>query len=133
MKYALSILTLAIFVNSFGQKLIVTPGGLRDEKNTEKTFVILEADSLTAKQLYDNAKKFITENYKNPKEVIKGETESEYLRFDTFVPEIFKYKNGTGVASAKITIKATYTTELRFKDGKVRSSFVRYDKRGRNI
>jgi hypothetical protein len=102
----------------------VTPNGLRDEKDNGKTFVVLEADSLTAKQLFDNAKKFITENYKNPKEVIKGETESEYLKFDTFVPELLKYRNGPGVASAQIPVKATYTTELRFKDGKVRYEII---------
>lgn len=70
MKHELTILTLLIFTSSFGQKLTVTPTDLKDEKDTEKTFIVLEADGLTAKQLFDNAKKYITGNYKNPKEVI---------------------------------------------------------------
>jgi hypothetical protein len=127
MKIGLTILTLVIFISSFGQKLTVTPAGLRDERDTTKTFVVLETDSLTAKQLFDNAKKYITENYKNPKEVIKGETDAEYLKFDTFVPELLQYPNGPGSGGPKIPIKATYTTELRFKDGKVRYEITSLD------
>ena len=127
MKHELTILTLLIFTSSFGQKLTVTPTGLKDEKDTEKTFIVLEADGLTAKQLFDNAKKYITENYKNPKEVIKGETEAEYLKFDTFVPELLRYPNGPGSGGPKIPIKASYTTEMRFKDGKVRYEIISLD------
>jgi hypothetical protein len=113
-----------LFVTSaFGQKLTVTPNGLRDSSDNEKTFVVLETGDMTAKQLYDNSIKYITENYKNPKEVIKGQTESEYLKFDTYVSEFLRYNN----SGVKIPIQANYTVELRFKDGKVRYEVISLD------
>lgn len=127
MKTSLTLLTLLVFVSSFAQKLTVTPNGLRDEKDTEKSFVVLKVEGLTAKQLFDKTKKYITENYRNPKEAIKGDIESEYLKFETFVPELLRYPNGPGSGGPKIPIKASFTTELRFKDGKVRYEVISLD------
>ena len=58
----------------------------------------------------------MNENYKNPEEVIKGKTDGEYLKFETYVSDFLKYNN----SGVKMPIQATYTTELKFKDGKVR-------------
>jgi hypothetical protein len=70
----------------------------------------------TTAELYQNAIKYVNENYKNPKEVINGYTEDEYLRFKTYVPQFTKVNNG----GVKLDVSMEYTTELRFKDGKVR-------------
>lgn len=115
MKNLILIFAIAFSLQAFGQKYVVTPNGLRDESNTENTYLVLEAEGLTAKQLFDNAIKYVNEKYKNPEEVIKGKTDGEYLKFDTYVSDFLLYNN----SGAKIPIQATYTTELRFKDGKV--------------
>jgi len=120
MKNLILILSLTFCTQIFGQKYVVTPNGLRDEKDLEKTYLVLETGSLTAKQLYDNAIKYINEKYKNPEEVIKGKTDSEFLKFETYVPDFLLYNN----SGVKIPIQATFTTELRFKDGKVKYEII---------
>ena len=64
----------------------------------------------------NNAIKYVNEKYKNPEEVIKGKTENEYLRLETYVPQFTKVNN----SGVKLDVSMKYTTELRFKDGKVR-------------
>jgi len=123
MKNLILLLTLTLSMQVFGQKYTVTQNGLRDENDVEKTFLVLEIDGLSAKQLYDNAIKYVNEKYKNPEEVIKGKTDGEYLKFDTYVSDFLLYNN----SGAKIPIQATYTTELRFKDGKVKYEIISID------
>ena len=100
----------------FSQEYEVTPSGLKDKSNVENTFLVIETPDKTIAELYQNAIKYVNENYKNPEEVIKGKTENEYLRFETYVPQFTKVNN----SGAKLDVSMKYTTELRFKDGKVR-------------
>jgi hypothetical protein len=100
----------------FSQEYEVTPNGLKDKSNIENAFVVIETPDKTIAELYQNAIKYVNENYKNPDEVIKGKTENEYLRFETYVPQFTKVNN----SGAKLDVSMKYTTELRFKDGKVR-------------
>jgi len=123
MKKLLFFILLAFSTLTYGQKLNVTPNGLRDVNDVEKAFVVINADSKTAKQLYDNALKYINKNYKNPDDVIKGKTEGEYLKFITHVSN-FLFVNNSG---AKITIDADYTVELNFKDGKAKLEIISLD------
>jgi len=78
---------------SYGQKFVLTPNGLRDSLDTEKSYVVINAEGKTAKQLYDSSIKFINKNYKNPSEVIKGNTDSEYLKFETHDPDFLILKS----------------------------------------
>ena len=105
---------------SYGQKFVLTPNGLRDSLDTEKSYIVINAEGKTAKQLYDNAIKFINKTYKNPSEVIKGNTDSEYLKFETHDPDFLTLK------SLGMTLKwgGSYTTELSFKDGKVKYEII---------
>lgn len=113
---------------TYGQKLNVTPNGLRDANDNEKSFVVVNAEGKTAKQLYDNALKFINKNYKSPDDVIKGKTDGEYLKFITHVSN-FLIVNNSG---AKITIDADYTIELNFKDGKAKFEIIALDMYAQN-
>lgn len=124
----LFVTTILIFFvfGSFAQKFEVTPNGLKDASNLDNSHVVIEADGVSASELYNNAYRFIQENYKNPKEVIKGNVKGEYLKFDTYAPSFIVYNN----SGAKIPINATYTTELRFKDGKVRYEIVSLGMKG---
>lgn len=116
MKIRMLLALLAISTLANGQKLVVTPVGLRDANDNEKTYVVINADGLTAKQLYDYAIKYINKNYKSPEDVIKGTTEGEYLKFITHVPNFLIILN----SGVKVEIEADYTTELSFKDGRVK-------------
>lgn len=113
---------IALFISAlgYGQKLIVMPTGLKDSANSEKTYVILSVDGLTAKQLYDNAIKYVNKTYKNPDEVIKGKIESEYLKINTYASKFLFTKNG----GVKVFFVAKYATEMSFKDGKVKYEII---------
>jgi hypothetical protein len=108
---------------TYGQKINVTPEGIRDLNSNEKTFVVLNVEGMTSKQLYDNALKYIYKNYKNPDEVIKGKIEGEYLKFITHISSFLSVNN----SGANILIDANYTVELNFKDGKVKYEIVSLD------
>ena len=108
----LAFITTSLF--SFGQKYVVTPTGLKDEANIEKSFVVITAEGKSAKQLFDNAVKYVNVTYKNPNVVIKGKIDGEYLSFITHSE--FYVENGF----AKAPFDMNYLTELTFKDGKVK-------------
>jgi len=117
MKKYLTLLTfLFLSLSGFSQEFEVTPNGLKDKSNIENAYLVIEIPNKTTSELYRNAIKYINENYKNPEEVIKGKTENEYLRFETYVPQFTKVNN----SGAKLDVSMKYTTELRFKEGKVR-------------
>ncbi len=116
------IVFLLIVMNTicYAQKIIVTTSGIKDLDNAEKTYVVINADGKTAKELYENALKYVNKTYKSPDDVIKGKTEYEYLKIITHV-ENFLIVNNSG---AKISIDADYTYELSFKDGKVKFEII---------
>jgi len=128
MKKMILFALIALSTMTYGQKLNVTPNGLRDENDNEKAFVVINAEGKTAKQLYDNALKYINKNYKSPDDVIKGKTEGEYLKFITHVDN-FLIVNNSG---AKISIDADYSIELNFKDGKSKFEIIALDMYGQN-
>ena len=103
---------------SFAQEYEVTQNGLRDKSNLENAYLVIETPDKKTSELYVNTLKYINEKYKNPDEVIKGKTENEYLRFETYVPQFTKVNN----SGAKLDVSMKYTTELRFKDGRVPTS-----------
>ena len=122
-KLLLSLSISAISALAYGQKLNVTPEGIRDVDNPDKNFVVISSEGKTAKQLYDNALKYINKSYKSPDDVIKGKIEGEYLKIITHVDD-FLIVNNSG---AKIPISANYTYELNFKDGKSKFDIIALD------
>lgn len=123
MKKTILLTFIMISTLSFGQKLNVTMNGLRDSIDNEKSFVVINAEGKTAKQLYDNAIKYVNKTYKNPDNVIKGKTDGEYLKFITHVSNFLVVNN----SGAKIAIDADYTIELNFKDGKIKFEIISLD------
>ena len=113
----------ALSTLTYGQKLSVTTNGLRDINDNEKTFLVINVEGKTSKQLYDNALKYINKNYKSPDDVIKGKTDGEYLKFITHVSNFLVVNN----SGAKIPIDADYTIELNFKDGKAKFEIISLD------
>ena len=119
MKTLLTTLLLLFYLSNFSQ-IVVTPDGLKDSENLENNYIVLEIEGKLQNELYNNAIKYINENYKNPNEVITAKTENEYLKFDTYIPQMFYYNN----SGAKIPIDTKYTIELKFKDEKVKYEIV---------
>tara|TARA_B100000586_G_C19908683_1_gene342187 strand:+ start:37 stop:594 length:558 start_codon:yes stop_codon:yes gene_type:complete len=116
----LLILLFFISFNSFGQKFVATMNGLRDADNVDNNYLVLEMDGLNATELYKQSIKYINDNYNNPEEVIKGSSEGEFLKFDTYVDNLLTYKN----SGVKIQITGLYTTELRYKDGRIKYEII---------
>ena len=94
--------------------------GLKNSDDNEKTFIVIEVAGKTAKQFYDNSIKYVNQTYENPSEVIKGNTEAEYLSFDTYAPSFLYIKNG----GVKVFFNAKFKTEIHFKDSKVKYEII---------
>ena len=118
--YILLITLLICSQIGFSQEITVTPDGLRDASNNDKSYVVINTPDKTAEQNYNNAIKYINKTYKNPNEVIKSDIKSEYLTFQTYVSD-FLIVNNMG---AKITQFAEFTTELSFKGDRVKYEII---------
>lgn len=112
----LNVVTLLLCSTISAQKYEVTPQGLKNSDDKEKSFLVLKVDNTNAQTLYKRALKYVNENYNNPKEVIVGNTENEFLKLKTFSSDFIDYSNG-GVS---IQITASYYILLKFKDSKVK-------------
>lgn len=112
--FIITLFTFSFHINAQNWK--VKPEGLKNSIDSTKTYVVLPIENKTAKILYEESLKYINKNYKNPKEVIKGNIENEYLKFVTYEPKFTELKVGYN----KIPWNIKYTTELNFKDGKVK-------------
>jgi hypothetical protein len=69
-------------------------------------YVVAECLGKTKSDLYVKTNEWIVKTFKNPKEVIKGQTENEFIRIQGFS------KKFNGVHDV------TYIVEISFKDGK---------------
>ncbi|MDO9256769.1 MAG: DUF4468 domain-containing protein [Bacteroidales bacterium] len=112
----ITIVVLIISTSALGQKFEVTPNGLHDANDNTKTFLVINCEGKSAKELYENAIKYVNQNYKNPQEVLKGQIESEYFSFVTCSSNVITFRRSGGHP----TYYLTYRTELNFKDGKVK-------------
>jgi hypothetical protein len=110
-------------IMAMAQTFIVTQNSLQNAKDSTISYVVLPFEGQTAEQLYNKTIKYINEFTVSPADAKKGDIKNEYLRFTTFAPSVFNYKNGW----VKIPVDITYDTELKFKDGKVKFEFVSID------
>lgn len=119
-KIAVLVFIFFISSHSYGQHFTVTSNGLRDSDNVEKSFIVIDVEKKSAEQLFNNAKKFIVQTYKNPDFVQKGIIENEYIRFNSYTPYIATINAGL----TKLKYDAKYAIELYFKDGRVRYEII---------
>ena len=132
MKKLLFTLTLLFSISLFSQELTVTPDGLRDASNNDKSYVVINTPDKTAEQNYNNVLKYINKTYKNPKEVIKGDISFEYLKFDTFVSDFLFVKNGV----TKVSNDAKFSIEISLRNDKVKFEVISlniYNKSGYEV
>jgi hypothetical protein len=116
MKKIILIALMFFSLDGYSQKFSVTPEGLKDSLNIDKSYIVINIEGKTAKDLYESIIKYINVTYKNPKEVLKGNVENEFISFETYVANFPLTKNGY----AKMNIGTKYTTTLGFKDGKIK-------------
>ena len=122
MKNLLLMFFCSLCLVSNAQELLLTPVGLRNAKDLDKTYVVINLEGKSAKELYNSAIKYINKTYKNPEAVIKGKVEGEFLKFNTRSESALTgKKNFVGFT---LTYDLTYTTELSFKDGKVKYEII---------
>jgi hypothetical protein len=114
---------------SFSQQFAVTPDGLRDASSIENDYLVIVDSTKSAKELYENAINYIKKNYKNPDEVLKSSIENDYIKFQTYAPSFMRYSN----SGVKVIINAIFTTELKFKEGKVRLEIINIEMKGDGI
>jgi len=126
MKNLLTALICLASINSLAQRFTVTPQGLKDSKDTSNTYLMIQSPNAGAKQLYDEALKYINENIPDPQKAITEQIDSTSIRFDVYVPELLIYNN----SGAKIGIEAFYTTDLRFFDGRFRYEIINLQMKG---
>ena len=114
MKKVVLVLAIGISMGASAQSYSVMPDGLKDAANPEKTFLVINVEGKTAKQLYDEAIKYVNVTYKNPSAVMRGNINGEFLSFathtNTFYIDTYLKRN----------ISVEYMTSLTFKDGKVK-------------
>lgn len=120
MKPLLLIICLGFYFTSFAQQFEVTPNGLKDASNKENSYLILNFEGKTAKELYDKSLEYIIKTYHNPDAVIKGKLDGEYLRYDTFVPNLLYIRN----MGLKQYFSASFSIVLNFKDGKIKYEII---------
>lgn len=112
---------LTVFFCKIGvSQVTLTQAGLRDNSNTENSFIVVQCPDKTAKDLYNNAIKYINKLYKNPDKVILGQIENEYLRFETYVAQISSFR----YALINYNIRCKYSIELTFKEGKYKYEVI---------
>jgi hypothetical protein len=100
----------------YSQKLIVTPDGLRDSLNIEKSYVVIEVKGKTKKQLYNLLTEFVNKKYNNSeKQMSSIPIDGEFFSFMTEIPVFPLFK---GIKMMKQSIE--YDTELSFKDGYIK-------------
>ena len=119
-------LFLTTTVRSSAQYFTVTPDGLRDADDTAKTFLMIEVPGHSAKQLYDSMLVFIQKNYILPDEVVSNRVDGVGLAFDSYVPELLEYSRSW----ARMSVEATYATEMKFYDGQFSYEVFNLDMRG---
>lgn len=130
-KLLLSILLLSCAA-SYGQEFIVTPDGLRSEEDSTVDYVIVDADGVTAAQLYDNAIVYVRKNIKAREKAIKDKTVGEYLEFKIYKYSAISFDTGRPTApimpggsrgTAIASYDAKYVVQVMCFDGQAQISF----------
>tara|TARA_B110000003_G_C16618074_1_gene522039 strand:- start:378 stop:1595 length:1218 start_codon:yes stop_codon:yes gene_type:complete len=106
MKKLLIILLCLPFIG-FGQNFVVTPNGLRDNNNLEKTHVVIYTPGKTAKQNYNSTLLYIKDILKKD---ISKKTQNEFISFNTNIQHLLDVNN----VMTYIAFSANYTTKLTF-------------------
>jgi hypothetical protein len=120
--------------SAFSQKEVVfnhyVEGSTRDEGCLEDCgkYSVIEFEpkvvpfkEYNAKELYEKTKNWLNEFIKIGEDVILGDNENEYIRFEFFANDLIY--NYTGVSGLNST-PAKFQVEIRFRDGRLRWEYI---------
>lgn len=108
----------------FSQHIQLTPDGFKYLEHTDKDYCVLNFEGKSAKELYENAIKYIHTVYKSPNDVLKGNIQNEFISFSTYNGSISKITNNLGGFR---DLESKFTIALSFKDNKVKFEIVSYE------
>ena len=132
MKKLLSLSLVFIFSTLSGQvnfetnKSVITEGAKYYTGTYEylNDFTVIETPG-TPEELYNKALGWINETYNTPDEVIKGNIENEYIRFQGVTNEIIHYVKILGIVTPYTPSR--YMIELRFKEGRFKFELIEFE------
>ena len=87
-------------------------------------FVVIETPG-TPEELYKKAIKWINETYNTPDEVIKGNIENEYIRFQGSTDQALYFSKIVGMVMQYSPSR--YMIELRFKEGRFKFELIQFE------
>jgi hypothetical protein len=104
------------------QKYKVTPLGLRDSENPDKSFVLIQCDK-TAEASFKSALDFFQGKNAESDQLVKTQVDDEYLRIERHLESFGQLSWWFFMPAAQ----ANYTVVLRFKNGQVKYEVVGLD------
>lgn len=119
-KFATLLLVMGLLpLLSFAQ-FVVTPDGLRNEKDLDKEYIVIDFEGKSASELYAATKQYIVTMMTNPDEAIKADIKDAHLRYALYTPEIFSFSK----MLVKLVVDADFEIDMKFKDGRIRYEIV---------
>lgn len=85
---------------------------------------VVSIPNLSARELYERTKYWVDENFKRGEEIILGDNEDEYLRFEGVSSGlVFNYNwlSGSGTSPVR------WQVEIRFRDGRFRWKYLTFN------
>jgi len=113
-----------------GDSKVITEGAkyIQGTYFTLNNYIVVEAKG-TAKELYEGTINWINEVYNTPEEVIKGQIENEYIRFQGSPSDFpLKYVQGMFGGSVADGYNFRYMVEIKFKDGRFRFEILQVER-----
>lgn len=111
-KLFLLIIMFTTFINAQETEFKLTPQVFTD-------YIVLPFDGKTESELYKKALQWIEVTYKNPKEVLKGNIENDYIRFQGSKPGLVVMN-----ALGRHPYDSRYMIEITFKNGKCKFDII---------
>ena len=87
------------------------------------TSEVIQVEGFTQAELYTQALKWVQKNYSDPKNVIKGNIQNEFIRVSGFTDKAFNFYDGEAVEFLPLF----YEIEISFKDGKYKMDLARLE------
>lgn len=134
MKYFIYILSTLFALSTYSQTEVVfnhyVEGSTLDEGCLEDCgkYSVIEFEpkvipfkDYTAEELYDKTKSWLNEFIKIGEDIILGDNENEYIRFEFFANDIVHQYTGL---SGLNSIPAKFQVEIRFREGRFRWEYI---------
>ena len=105
MKKLFTLSLIILYTITYGQKIIVTPDGLKNLNDLRKTFVFIKVERKTAKYLYDSTLNYIIETYQNSNDTLKETIDGEFIKLKTHTLKLLSIRS----SGTDVNIEAIYS------------------------